>query len=249
MDTESTDLAHAIALGNLSETDSQRLETLRAAGGPAFRAEFDALVRSTRETLAALSTATAVDPPPQLRANVLDLIAAESQSPPTAGATLVDEVGARRRPTQRRATQHWRLVVTAAAAALALIAGGVAIGYNLHRPEPPSIADSILTASDTRTASAQLAVGGSATVVYSRSENTAIVLFDDLVVPPATDVYQMWLIEDGAPRSAGLVDIDPAAATREIIDEIDDARVLAFTVEPSGGSAAPTSEPFAAIEI
>lgn len=255
MDEEFTDLAHAVALGNLTESDTRRLQSLFETGGPGFRAEFDALVRSSRETLTALSAVTEVSPPAGLRARLLRQIAFEPQEGSTArfvgaGATAEPE-GETVLPldARRPVTRRWRIALAAAAAAVILVVGGAALGYSLRPAESPSLAESIVSAPDAQVTTGQLAIGGSATVLYAPSVDAALVLFENLAAPPADDVYQMWLIADGTPRSAGLVDFDSDSVTRGIIDEIGNAEMVAFTVEPLGGSSAPTSDPFAAISI
>jgi len=77
------------------------------------------------------------------------------------------------------------------------------------------------------------------------------VLVMNNVAPPAPGtVYQMWLINDKGPKSAGTMDAkNVAPSTTAVLPDLGDSQVLAFTVEPPGGSAQPTSAPFAKLPL
>jgi hypothetical protein len=76
------DLAHAVALGSIDDEDHYALQEVLDGEDPALRAEFMAEVQETKEVLAALAVATAVEPPAALRGRVLAAISAEQ--PPVA---------------------------------------------------------------------------------------------------------------------------------------------------------------------
>ncbi|MET0432930.1 MAG: anti-sigma factor, partial [Cellulomonas sp.] len=60
--------------------------------------------------------------------------------------------------------------------------------------------------------------------------------------PGADQVYQLWVMRDGAPVSAGTTGVtDGTLQIRTDAYRTGDA--LALTVEPEGGSEQPTSEP------
>jgi anti-sigma-K factor RskA len=60
----------------------------------------------------------------------------------------------------------------------------------------------------------------------------------------------MWLINDAGPHSAGTMDAAAVApSTTAVLPDLDGSSTLAFTIEPPGGSAQPTTEPFAALSL
>jgi anti-sigma-K factor RskA len=77
------------------------------------------------------------------------------------------------------------------------------------------------------------------------------VLVMNNVAPPETGtVYQMWLINDEGPHSAGTMDAKAIApSTTAVLPDLDGSSTLAFTIEPAGGSLMPTTEPFAALPL
>jgi anti-sigma-K factor RskA len=101
-----------------------------------------------------------------------------------------------------------------------------------------------------RTVSGPLPIGGTATVIFSREKNAGLLVMNDVAPPKPGTVYQMWLINDKGPRSAGTMEaknVTPAATA--VLSDLGDARTLAFTVEPPGGSAQPTRPPFAKVPL
>jgi anti-sigma-K factor RskA len=71
------------------------------------------------------------------------------------------------------------------------------------------------------------------------------------VAPPAPGtVYQMWLINNNVPTSAGTMDAkNIAPSTTAVLPDLGGSQMLAFTVEPPGGSAEPTTAPFAKLPL
>jgi anti-sigma-K factor RskA len=71
------------------------------------------------------------------------------------------------------------------------------------------------------------------------------------VAPPRPGtVYQMWLIGDNGPQSAGTMD-DKAVApsTTAVLPDLGSSKALAFTVEPATGSTVPTTPVFAELPL
>ncbi|MDX2153254.1 MAG: anti-sigma factor [Bryobacteraceae bacterium] len=75
-----------------------------------------------------------------------------------------------------------------------------------------------------------------------------LLLARNLPVPPAGRVYQMWIVpRSGAPRPAGLLAAEPpgrAAHFHPAELDLSQVAAVALSVEPPGGSAAPTTTPF-----
>jgi anti-sigma-K factor RskA len=60
----------------------------------------------------------------------------------------------------------------------------------------------------------------------------------------------MWLISDKGPESAGTMDAKAVApSTTAVLPDLGSSKALAFTVEPPGGSAQPTSPVFAELAL
>jgi anti-sigma-K factor RskA len=128
--------------------------------------------------------------------------------------------------------------------------GGVGGGAPPPPPPTPSTAEQVFAAPDVRTVSGQIPSGGTATVVFSREKNAGVLVMNNVAPPAPGTVYQMWLINDNGPKSAGTMDTkNVAPSTTAVLPELGDSQTLAFTVEPPGGSAQPTSAPFAKLAL
>jgi anti-sigma-K factor RskA len=223
---ELLELATPYALNAISETEraaiDRQLAAAPAALGEAFRDE----VRAVRETMATVSATTAAEPPTRLRAAVL---------------------AAAQQHTVRRS--RWRTAILAAAAAIVLGLAAFGAGIAL-RPAPTSpMAAQIMAAPDVRTVSGQLA-GGTATVVFSRDMNAGMLVMNNVPPPSKGTVYQMWLLGDRGPLSAGTMNTAAVApSTTAMLPNLENSRMLAFTVEPGNGSPQPTGRIFAKLSL
>jgi anti-sigma-K factor RskA len=182
-----------------------------------------------------IAAATAVDPPSQLRAEVL--------------RQITDDSVRRIRPDQPR-ERRWSRAVLAAAATVAIGLGALGIGLTL-RPEPaPSTAEQVFAAPDVRTVSGEIPGGGVATVVFSRERGSGVLVMNNVPPPEPGTVYQMWLVGADGPQSAGTMDAKAVApSTTAVIPDLGSSRALAFTIEPPGGSTKPTSPAFAELPL
>jgi anti-sigma-K factor RskA len=83
--------------------------------------------------------------------------------------------------------------------------------------------------------------------IYVRSSGTLVFLASNMPALPPQKIYELWLIPtSGAPIPAGVFRPDPhgsAAVIKPPLAEGIEAKTFAITVEPSAGSAAPTSTP------
>ncbi|WP_258081237.1 RskA family anti-sigma factor [Nocardia nova] len=75
MNESQIDLAHTVALGSIGDEDQRAARELWDSGDPVLRADFDTEVQLTREALALLASASAVQPPATLRTRLLTAIA------------------------------------------------------------------------------------------------------------------------------------------------------------------------------
>ncbi|HYR14779.1 MAG TPA: anti-sigma factor [Mycobacterium sp.] len=233
--TEPTDpdliaLATPYALHAVPESELADIERQVGVAPPAVAQAFADEVRAVRETMAVVSAATAVEPPEALRDRLLTEVST---------APIVE---LRRKP--------WRTTILAAAAALVIGLGALGVGLALRPAPAPSTAEQVFAASDVRTVSGQIATGGTATVVFSRERNAGVLVMNNVAPPAPGTVYQMWLIGDKGARSAGTMDAKAVApSTTAVLPDLGSSRALAFTVEPPGGSAQPTSPVFVQLSL
>lgn len=223
---------HAVTAAEAIEIEGQ-LAVAPADVANAFISE----VRAVRQAMAVVSTATALEPPPRLRTRLLDAVTSPGDS----------QRGRPDRPTRNR----WQTVALAAAAAIAVGLAAVGIGLAIRpSPAPPSTAAQVFAAPDVRTVSGPVTGRGTATLVFSRERNAGVLVMNNVVAPNAGSVYQMWLVGDNGARSAGIIDAASVApSTKAVLTDLGDSKVLAFTVEPTGGSAQPTTPIFAKLPL
>jgi hypothetical protein len=83
------------------------------------------------------------------------------------------------------------------------------------------------------------APGISGRVLYMPDEDTAVVELGDLPPLAPGDAYQLWIIADGTPVSAGLFETTGPAAARTVATGLAGAEALAVTAQPATSRAAP----------
>ena len=225
-DFELLELATPYALQAVSDDERAAIDRQLAAAPASVAEAFREEVRAVRETMTTVSAATAAEPPTHLRAAVL--------------AAVQPDAGRRSR---------WRAVILAAAAAIVVGLAAFGAGIALRPSHPPTIAEQIMAAPDVRTVSGQLA-GGTATVLFSHDRKAAVLVMNNVPPPSQGTVYQMWLIGDKGPTSAGTMDTAAVApSTTDTLTSIGNATALAFTVEPGNGSPQPTGKILAKLSL
>jgi anti-sigma-K factor RskA len=111
------------------------------------------------------------------------------------------------------------------------------------------MAQQIMAASDVRTVSGQLG-GGTATVVFSPGMDAGVLIMNNVPPPSQGTVYQMWLIGDKGPTSAGTMNTAAVApSTTDVLSHLGHSSALAFTVEPGNGSPQPTGKILAKLSL
>ena len=228
------------------------------------------------ETLGELAWLAETAPPPALRSSILAEITTvrplppeqpveeptestvprpwPAKVPPVApdgdparfGDGPTDELTARRQRRLRRA------MIGLVAAALVLVVGlGGWVVTLVNDQRNQQVAgqqiNDLLTAPDAKIYATQLD-GANVSYVVSKERNQAVFLGDDVQSPGDDKVYQLWTIEGDDPTSQGLVS-GGGAVTHWFGAPVDDAQVMAVTVEPTGGSPAPTTTPLAVVEL
>jgi anti-sigma factor RsiW len=218
-------------------------------------------VRGFRETATRLGTAVSRQPPPALRAAVMDEVPRTRQLP------ALDD-GARHRRPGAQLTWLPRLATAGAAIGLAAaITLGVVL-VNTHnqlgqtqqqlsqarrqltitKTELAAI-NAVRTASDATLATKATRVGGTVTVVSSASRHQIVVTTRGLPALRVGKVYQLWLIGSNGNRirSEGLLALHNGQTGPVLISGVLPGDILGITLEPAGGAVQPTGTPVVAI--
>jgi anti-sigma-K factor RskA len=223
---ELLELATPYALNAISDSERAAIDRQLAAAPTTVAGAFNDEVRAVRETMAVISAATAAEPPDRLRTAVLAGVQSD---------------------TARRS--RWRTGVLASAAAIVVALAAFGAGVALRPPPTPATAEQIMAAPDVRSVSADVA-GGKATVVFSRDKNAGMLLLNNVPPPSLGTVYEMWLVGDKGPVSAGTMDTAAVTpSTTHMFTDLGHSSVLAFTVEPGNGSPQPTGKIFAKLSL
>lgn len=204
-------------------------------------------------------TVEPVAPPPALRARLLDAVAREPQLPPVQASSprsivraRAERDGAVRRREVTRDRAQWAPAafrsippVWGSIAAVLVVAVGGLLAWNvvlMNRDEGGAdrFASRATAIVELQSEGAQ----GNATLVYFGADKRAALVANGLQVLGDSQTYQMWVIRDGEPQSLGTMDPDDTGRmTGSVRFEAEPGDVVAVTVEPAGGSAAPTTEP------
>lgn len=213
-------------------------------------------------SLTSLSEAT---PPASLRDSVLSGIAQVRPLPPlvvtdaapgepvlsgpvapVAGEAAATTEGARVIPLFRR-TSTW---LAAAAAAVAIAVGGVA--WNPWSADQPTLTavQQVEQAADAATVTSHKG-DTTARLAYSRSLGRSAISVTGIAPAPDGKTYQLWYVgSDEVARSAGFLTAGKDGRAEAVLQgDIDGAAAVGVTVEPAGGSAAPTSAPIMVMAV
>lgn len=198
-------------------------------------------------TVAELSVGLELEPPPELRGRLLAQIVNEPQNP--GAAPEQDELAQRRSRPVSRSGRRW-LAGIAAAAAVAV--GAVTITqWGQDSPDQAVVAaQDVLEAPDAVRSTERLGPS-TVTVVTSASLARSVLVAEEMDAAPQGRAYQLWFVhEDGSAVSAGLMPPVTSESTTLLLEgHPDDAIAVGLTVEPSGGSQQPTSEPIVAVPL
>ncbi|HEX6487718.1 MAG TPA: anti-sigma factor [Candidatus Dormibacteraeota bacterium] len=204
---------------------------------------------SCRELAARLSRAVGalplaveeVQPPSRLRERILAAAAVEAPTPAApASRNLARPRLLRPDFTSKLEVQRWRWLPQAAAA-VALLAVGVAAGFGVKQATAPAVAAAHYSIRGSGTLQA-----ASATVVDFRGTATTIVEFRGLPAAAEGKVYELWLIPSGANPIASGVFVPDADGSKVLVlpRDLAGVAVMAVTVEPGpDGSTQPTQQP------
>ena len=109
----------------------------------------------------------------------------------------------------------------------------------------------LITARDAQVATlagTDMAKSARAKFVFDRNSGRAMLMTYDLPPAPEGKAYQLWFIEEGKAPMPGRVFITDATGRAEMREQVPvegrNAKVFAVTLEPAGGTNAPTSQPY-----
>lgn len=207
------------------------------------RAEVDEL----RETSGRLADGAWSVPPPSLRENVMAAIGTTRQLAPAAPATS---------PAQAAPRKRLRLV--AAAAAVVVAVGAVAAVQEQRVRDERAVAEAaqasearvraVLDAPDLQVREETLTGGGRVTVAMSRMRDAGVIMLAADAAPAGDRVFQLWTIRSKTPVSEGPLSPGQTAKV-QIVEGMSAASDVGVTVEPAGGSAAPTTPLVADVKL
>jgi anti-sigma-K factor RskA len=240
---ELLELAAAYALGATTPDETAAIEAALAT-----TPELVAEIASFREVVAAMSHAGSVAPSTETRVRLLERVRGDAFSP-----------SANLKPSGRRPQWATRARVTAAAAGIIVIASLATESFLLARAESERriLAGHDATLMTLLHAENQLRVihlktadtvtGPGIQVFWNERDHAGVVHAFRLPRVPSNRAYQLWAIVDGQPASVRVFNSDPdghalvvgltlPASSRGVTE-------MALTIEPSGGSRLPTSEP------
>ncbi|MFD4958977.1 anti-sigma factor domain-containing protein [Microbacterium sp. NPDC058389] len=256
---EFAELAAGAALHALSPADREAFDTARRE-----HPEWGHWVDEDAATTAALAEAVPpAIPSPDVRSALLSRIASTPQLPATGAAVAPEEpvpaaaapqepappAAAPRTPSPRRWTRRILALAASVVLLVALGLGAAMISSYLNRPAAVVALQQIEDAPDARSATADLADGGTATAHWSESVGKAVLVSDGLPAIADDESFELWFVRDGAAVAAGT--FEPAAGTTAALMEgaMQPGDTIAVTVEPQGGSPTgqPSSEPIVTI--
>ncbi|MFN2557226.1 MAG: anti-sigma factor domain-containing protein, partial [Nitriliruptorales bacterium] len=209
-------------------------------------------VAGLRATAARLGSTAAERAPERLRHRVLAEIDHTRQSPGAGPPPrrepgpprLRDLPGSRR---SRRAGGWWIGLAAAVLAIATLGLGGLVARLNTRVEELEARSaqvSRVLAASDVRT----VPLGGPdatrASVIVSQQEGGAVLVAEELPRLGEDQVYELWFIAADGPRPAGLFQPDENQQVVQVVTaDLSGVEAVGITIEPTGGSPRPTSDP------
>jgi len=141
---------------------------------------------------------------------------------------------------ERRSRRRWNPAAVLAAAAMLLIVSVLSM----------TLLDARRELGRTETAVAALASNKGMALEGSGAQGRivpggdgSLMVIAGLDAAPSERDYQLWLMRDGEPVSAGVFDVSEGVVTLSTELELDGYDGAAITVEPQGGSDQPTTEP------
>lgn len=215
------DLAAAYALDAIEGRELRRYEKHLASCDSC-----PATVDRLREVAGALASTVELDSPEGMRHTVLEQLGTTPQETTS--------------PTELAPSPRLRSWVAIAAVTIAAVGVGAVVGNQLS--DNGSLVSEIVAQPDAEVVSLQGPSTAVANFVYSTSLGQGVLVARGLDDIGDDMTYQAWLIGDGEPVPVGLFRADNGNATFEVVGDLAATAQLGVTIEPAGGSPAPTGE-------
>lgn len=239
-------------LGAENEQEARDFEDVAAQLGLAAepvtpRPELKAALFAAIQTTPQLPAEPEAAPAP-----VLTPVPAPEAVPAAPDAPVAESTTPAARTAQRRWFARPAIIAASAAAAVILffggtIVGGAIAGHDSTQQQASALAQ-INAAPDAQRASAAVTGGGTATLVWSAQLGTSALIANDLPNLPNDKTYELWYIREGKATPAGTMDAAGAGSTWKVLaGTMKAGDTVGVTVEPSGGSPQPTTNPIVAI--
>jgi anti-sigma-K factor RskA len=229
-------LAGAYALDSLGDDEILEFENHLETCGDC-RTE----LASMREAVVLLAAAVALSPPDGLRGRVVRDVSGVRPLPPR----TTDQTAAR----VRRCRRTGPVALAAAAALIAAIGVGATVGRGSDDPAPVTASAQVMHAADRAHTTVESDRGWEATVWRSDSVGQAVIVTHHLPPAPEGLVYQLWLDQPASGRvSAGTMSAG-GDQTVVLVGDATTANGAAITLEPTGGSTRPSSDPIATFDF
>lgn len=193
-----------------------------------------------RATLTQVAAAQSTVPPASMKARVMAEVAQTRQLSPLL-PDRVSDLAERRRRRQRTVGS-----VLAAAAAIVLFVAGVAVlrGGDESPTYATALAE-VMESPDAKLvtlAAGDSSVAGTVKVAFSADGERAVLIGDGLAAAPDGSAYELWLIAGGVPQPMNVLQQTDDGTLRAVVDIADAPEAWGVTIEPEGGSPAPTGE-------
>jgi hypothetical protein len=229
-------------------------------------------VRGLQSAAAELSLTAAVEPPPQLRGQILSAIGqvrplasdgdrsdgaagADAASDTPVGGSLArdavagDNVVALR---PRRRSRFWP--ATAAACVVVAVAASAWGQSQRHQLDTSAAAANrvygVLTAPDAQTVSASFGAAGRGTVINSKRLNRTVLVADGIADPGTGRTYELWRVRpDGAALPAGTFNPTDGRAVTVVTGGASSTTAISVTIERAGGVAVPTTQAVLSVRL
>lgn len=185
----------------------------------------------------------------------------DAPAAPVTEATVFESAAPARGAAEQRARGRWFTrpvgLLTAVAAAAALFVGGGFVGSAIINSTTTSTTidasaaqlAAITAAGDVQRETVQVTDGGTATLVWSNDLGRSAVLVDGLAGLPDGKVYEAWYINAGGAIPAGTFTASADGTTWHVLDgAMTSGDAIGVTVEPAGGSTAPTTDPILVVQ-
>jgi anti-sigma-K factor RskA len=221
--TDIRDLLAAVALGAATPEEEARVEA--AVQGDAGLAEELAGLRAASSTLAL--SVTQVEPPPSLKMRLMDEVRAEAVAAPAP-------------PARRRSRKRFVFLRPAPWPAFAAVAA-VAVGLLVWNISLQSSSDPAPELRSIALRGTDVAPDIRGRALFVADEDTAVVSLASLPPLDSGEGYELWVIRDGKPASAGFLSMSGGREAVIAVNGVRGAEALAVTPEPLTNTTAPTA--------